>query len=91
MIRFLSLAMLLASPAYSQSQCGPFEQWAEQLQKQFGESPAFVGIDDRGPMTFLFTNPETGTWTVLMLAPGGEACAAATGTDGEAVPQGEPT
>lgn len=91
MIRYLALALLLAGPAYAQQQCGPFEQWAEQLHTQFGEAPAFLGLDDRGPMTFLFINGETGTWTVLVLFPGGEACAAASGKDGEMVPLGEPT
>ena len=83
MIRTIALALLLAGPAAAESQCGQLEQFAEQLYTQYGELPQFFGLDNRGYMTFMYLNTETGSWTVLMMQAGGLACVAAAGEAGQ--------
>jgi hypothetical protein len=62
-----------------------FTDMAASLASTWGESQQFVGMDTRGLVNVLFVNPETLTWTALVVDATGKACVAASGEDGKMV------
>ena len=50
------------------------------LASDYGEAPAQQGVADCA-LVQLWRNPETGTWTILLVAPDGTVCALASGED----------
>lgn len=65
--------------------CGAYDQMAVALGEKWKEFPAFGGLEQKGFWTVLFVNAETGSWTVLMIKPDGEACVAAAGASGQTI------
>lgn len=75
----LALMYVIATPANTQvsptqNPCGPTKQMTDMLKAQFGETPAFAGLTDANSPVLIFTNTETGTFTVTIRRPGGVTC-----------------
>jgi hypothetical protein len=89
-----ALAVCLAMPAFAEdNKCGAYPEMAAELVNKYGEAMRFVGLDSNGLVTVLFFNPETSSWTALIVEPSGRACMVAAGMNGEllpAPPEGDP-
>lgn len=75
------LAMLMASPAFGQQICMGYADAVESLYTQHGESIAMSALVDGGNIVVTFANPETSTWTMIIVRPDGIACGLAHGTN----------
>ncbi len=76
-------ALVAASPAVAQPQCGGYADAVAHLSTAYGESIVVRGIDGAGAVVEMFANPDTGTWTALIVQPDGTACMVAAGGDFE--------
>ena len=47
---------------------------AEQLGKQYGERPTAAGVDANGGLVQVYSNTESGTWTIATTIPNGPTC-----------------
>lgn len=90
----LLLALLLtsASAAYAEEPvpCADAQQLVLRLDREFGEKPAAGGLTDSGPAMRVYANPETRSWTMLIIDSEGTACIAAFGDGWVAAPAGTP-
>lgn len=77
------VALVAASPASAQMQCGGYADAVAHLSSEYGESLAVRGMDGAGDVVEMFANPDTGTWTALIVRPDGTACMVAAGGDFE--------
>ena len=59
--------------------CGPYEALARRLEARYGERPAARGLAGQGALVEVFAARDGSTWTLLVIAPDGRACAAAAG------------
>ena len=87
------LALTLSTlPGQAQSvPCGSGGGLIAHLEKEWGEVPAAVSLDEAGRMVRILANPETGTWSLLITRPGGLTCLVHSGTAWELVaPPSEP-
>lgn len=77
----LTLAAILSSPVFAQESapCAPRESIVTQLESKYGETRRGAGLQNRGAVTEVFANLETGTWTILVTRPDGVSCAVAAG------------
>ncbi len=81
MLKYLPfMAALWAAPVYGQ-QCLPFDEAVSQLSGTYGEDVVAIGNVQSGARMFVFQNANTGTWTVMIVSPSGNACMAGSGTD----------
>jgi hypothetical protein len=88
---FLAIAVLASAGAVQAGACAPRAALTELLADRYGERSHGMGvIGAPGPAVQLFVNPDTGSWTLLELQPGGMACIAAIGTTEQPRPEGEP-
>ncbi len=74
--------LLIAEMAYSQTRqgpCGARAEMVDHLGKKYGETPASIMLDSRGRLMEIFSNPETGTWTLIVTMPGDLTCATGSG------------
>jgi hypothetical protein len=85
-----ALAVCFAMPAFADIKCGGCADMAAALSQQYGQTERFVGIESRKLVTVLFFNPETASWTVLVVGANGLACVIAAGVNGEFVAPGSP-
>lgn len=69
---FLTIAPILAHA--QQTQCAPLGLQLMHLMVKFGERPLVVGATANGGKFMLLTNPDTGTWTILMVQAPDTAC-----------------
>ena len=77
--------MLTASPALAAMACGPRADLVKKLKAKYGEHQTALGIS--GPLAVeVWTNPKTGTWTMLRTMANGVSCLMATGEHWQAVP-----
>lgn len=94
-LALVALVLLLAAgSAAAQPMCGPTERVATRLGEQWDEWPVGRGLTSSGQsIVQIWTNPETGTWTVVEVRPNGLTCIIAAGTHWAMTPrpQGEPT
>ncbi len=67
--------------------CGPADTILGALERRYGEDPVAGGVHE-GRLYQLWLNRRTGTWTFILVMPGGTVCALASGEDwqGLAVP-----
>ncbi len=85
-----TLIFWLASAGFSFAQgmvdwpafCGPAVTMLGVLERQYGEDPTAEGVYD-GRLYQLWENRRTGTWTFILVMPGGGVCALASGEDWE--------
>lgn len=83
-ILILSVALFAATYAFAQQpQCGPMAEVTKELSGKYGEHPAWVGSDARGPV-MLTMNPNSGSWSFLAIR-NGLACFLEAGQDGQLV------
>ncbi len=83
MLRLALCFLLIGSPAIAQTQCGGYADAVAFLMERYGESLTVQGIDGTGRVIAMFSNPDTGTWTALIVTPDGNACLVADGGDFE--------
>jgi hypothetical protein len=82
----LAAALLAAGAAGSAAaSCAPAGALAEMLAGEWGEARRFSGLDARGAVIELWVAP-SGSWTLLVVSPGGTACLAASGSAGAVLP-----
>jgi len=82
------ILLLTAGPALGQpnlARCLPRAEMYAQLTDTYGETMAGIGLfgpsKNASVAVMLWTNPETGTWTLLTTGPAGLACYMASGVD----------
>lgn len=77
------LAMMTVSASAQQppgaQPCGPTKAMEGHIRDRYGESPVGAGITPAGTL-FITTNPDTGTFTILMRRPDGMTCLLMGGT-----------
>lgn len=61
--------------------CGPVKLALSALKERFGESPALTGLISEKQMLLILENPDTKSWTELLVTADGMACMLASGTD----------
>ena len=93
-MRLLALALALTistiSSAQAQMPCGKREDFTAKLQKKYGEVRRGMGLG--GGMIFeLWTNGDSGSWTILMTRPNGVSCIYAAGEEWNDAPVIEET
>jgi hypothetical protein len=66
----------------SQALCGPAAEVRAWLPDKFAEAVTGGGLTESGEFTTLWTNPDTGTWSVTLAHPDGWTCVIAAGRDG---------
>jgi hypothetical protein len=76
-------AFLFVRPAAADPVCGPLEAALEFFRLQHGEVPYVTMRDAAGHRLIVLANPETRTWSLLVLPRPSEAaaCLVATGND----------
>jgi hypothetical protein len=79
----LVAATLLSSSANA-GQCGPKQMVIEQLGDRYGEVTFASGVVIGNSVKF-FGNPQTGTWSMVVIRPDGLACVIAIGEGLEVV------
>jgi hypothetical protein len=64
---FLTVGPIIDRLAFAQqAQCGPLNALLMRLTVQFAERPLVVGATPNGGKFILLTNPDTGTWTIVL-------------------------
>lgn len=80
---FLITSLLLlgtAATAQVSTNCNTYQLAQQMLSVEYGEYVAWEGVvSDNMVIVQLWTNPETGTWTHLVVSPDGNACVVADG------------
>ena len=59
--------------------CGDRDEIVAGLRSDHGEQRMAIGLQRNTRVMETFANPETGTWTIIMTLPTGEACLVAAG------------
>jgi hypothetical protein len=59
--------------------CHDYHKIAETLGKRYGETPVSLGLQTNGHVLQVFSSPESGSWTILSVAPSGIGCIVAAG------------
>jgi hypothetical protein len=78
----LTGALTAASTAYGQQQgrfCASIDQVVKRLGSEFGEHLSAAGLGSQGQMMAIYSNPESGTWTITVTTPDRVSCVIATG------------
>jgi hypothetical protein len=79
-IAIASLALLLTTPATAQQRvCAPTAQMIERLDKGFGERLSAAGLGANGSMVAVYSNPESGSWTITVTTPDKVSCVVSSG------------
>ena len=97
MLKYVVLAATLGvcTPVFAQQlNCGPREQAVAGLAKKYGESLEHTGLLSSTTVMEVWSNHETGTWTVLTTTPDGTTCFISSGqywSSFEPTPQGDPS
>lgn len=59
--------------------CHDYSRIAETLGNRYGEAPVSLGLQSNGNVLQVFTSAESGSWTILSVAPSGIGCIVAAG------------
>lgn len=92
MILLFTLYSNAGSTAFAQENalpenCYPRTSYAIMLANTLGQTKQIGGTETRGNIMELYANPETRSWTLVLVLPGGLACEIGDGTNLEIVPQ----
>lgn len=79
------LATGVSAAMAQQIPCAPRTAMVENLEKSYAESRQSIAITSDGRLLEVLTSP-SGTWSILMTAPGGPACLVAAGDDWHSLP-----
>jgi hypothetical protein len=82
--------LLAAHAAHAAPQCAPREQVLPVLQQKYGETRHGIGLAGTSQVMEIFSNPETGTWTITATMPDGVMCLVASGDHFETVAENLP-
>lgn len=82
--------ILATHAAFATPQCAPRDQILPVLQQKYGETRLGLGLAANVQIIEIFTNPETGTWTITASQPDGVMCLVASGDHFEAVTESLP-
>jgi hypothetical protein len=63
--------------------CSGYEQIRRELDEQYAEEPVSLGLQSNGHLLQVFASEESGTWTIISMAPNGTACVVAAGANWE--------
>ena len=74
-------APVLAQPETTGEQlpCHDYQTIVETLDERYGETPSSLGRQTNGHMLQVFASSESGSWTILSVAPSGIGCIVAAG------------
>ena len=73
-------AILISGMAQAQPvPCGTHDEFMSGLAGKYGEYPIGIGVSATGAAVELLVNKDSGTWSLLMTAPGGPTCLVANG------------
>ena len=78
----VAFVFLTLAPAHS-AVCRPYDDFAQFLGEKYSEAPVMRALEARNSAVVLFASQDGSSWTLVILAPTGEACIAGTGTDVE--------
>ncbi|HRY25403.1 MAG: hypothetical protein H6852_03355 [Geminicoccaceae bacterium] len=67
-----------AAPAVPRP-CHDYKALVTALDKRYGEAPVSLGMQNNGHALQVFASAESGSWTVLSVAPDGTGCIVAAG------------
>jgi hypothetical protein len=59
--------------------CHDYQTIVDTLGKRYGEAPVSLGLQANGNVLQVFTSEESGSWTILSVAPSGLGCIVAAG------------
>jgi hypothetical protein len=74
------------SPESETQQIGPCssrEAITQSLAEEYHEAPVSLGVMANGNVLQVFASPDTGTWTIISIAPSGLSCVLAAGQSWE--------
>lgn len=77
-------AFLAAAPAFAQVLCAKHADLLKHLADRYGEQPHAIAFTDQGSLVEVMVSP-TGSWTIVITAPGRPSCIVATGKEWETV------
>lgn len=72
--------------ASGQIPCHDYQTIVETLDQRYGETPSSLGLQTNGNMLQIFASPESGSWTILSVAPSGIGCIIAAGRHWQSAP-----
>ncbi len=87
----LALALLPAPAAAQSMMCLGAPDMLAELAARYGEDVAASALGQSDVRLVVTVNPDTGSWSILVVRPDGKACLAAAGTEWRMLPQGDPT
>jgi hypothetical protein len=78
--------------AQTRSACAERTLVVERLAERYGETLQSMGLHQNNAVLEVYASEETGTWTILVTSPDGNACLLAAGKmwEGHAAPLGKP-
>lgn len=76
-----SSAALAAAPQgpTGQTRCDLHGNILDYLAERWGEAPVAMGVSNQGGLVEVIVNPKTGSWTIVVTAPGGASCIVSAG------------
>jgi hypothetical protein len=78
----LCVLVLIVPPASAQSICASKKDFLDALAAKYGEAEIMNGTASDGTTALMvLANPETGTWSIMIVRPGGFICMLASGDD----------
>ena len=81
----VSIVLIPGLAAAQDQQCAPERQMLAGLESEYGERPAWQGMTMDGPV-MVTVNPDTGTWTILVMPQPGMLCIGAAGDGWTSLP-----
>ena len=85
------LAALCGQPAFAEAPCHPYDNYINVLKERYGEEIVVTAQVDAtlGSVLQITVNPETLTWTMIIIDGNGIACGVGSGTQWSPTPAGE--
>ena len=80
-ITALAAAVSTAGAANAQQACADRDQITTRLESKYGESFAGGGLRNAKSIYEVWMSEDSGTWTIIMTKPDGQACVMAAGTN----------
>lgn len=87
------VSALCAAPTAARSEgayCGPRDRIVAVLHAKHGETRRALGLQRNAQVMETYANIETGSWTIIVAMPSGQACLVATGEAFQAEAGAEP-
>ena len=85
------LCVAAASAEAQQMRCADRAEVIDKLHKKYGETRQSIGLNRTSGVIETYASLETGTWTILLTLPNGQACMVAAGESFERLEETLPT